>query len=158
MQKLQRAKNSKILNSCLIAAVFWNRGIKVDHVFFQSPCRTHFSSGFVLVVQAKRLPGTYVEVLAPTRQDILLRVPPPWPWFFFSTLLRMFPTSSPPAKHGYSSSLTPLEPQSRFGDTLLEIWVVCPQNETVALKGLRGCCDTSYVRTRYHTATITINN
>ena len=34
------------------------------------------------------------------------------------------------------SSLTPLEPQSRFGDTLLEVWVVCPQNGTAVLKGL----------------------
>ena len=27
-------------------------------------------------------------------------------------------------------------PQSRFGDKLLEIWVVCPQNRTAVLKGL----------------------
>ena len=32
--------------------------------------------------------------------------------------------------------LTPLEPQSRFGDKLLEHWVVCPQNGTAVLKGL----------------------
>ena len=30
--------------------------------------------------------------------------------------------------------LTPLEPQSRFGDKLLKIWVVCPQNGTAVLK------------------------
>ena len=34
------------------------------------------------------------------------------------------------------SSLTLLEPQSRFGDKLLEIWVDCPPNETAVLKGL----------------------
>ena len=34
--------------------------------------------------------------------------------------------------------LTPLEPQSRFGDKLLEIWVFCPQNGTAVLKGLRN--------------------
>ena len=33
--------------------------------------------------------------------------------------------------------LRPLEPQSRFGDKLLEIRVVCPQNGTAVLKGLR---------------------
>ena len=33
--------------------------------------------------------------------------------------------------------LTPLEPQSRFGDKLLEIRLVCPQNGTALLKGLR---------------------
>ena len=32
--------------------------------------------------------------------------------------------------------LTPLEPQSRFGDKLLEIRVECPQNGTAVLKGL----------------------
>ena len=32
--------------------------------------------------------------------------------------------------------LTLLEPQSRFGDKLLEIWVDCPQNEAAVLKGL----------------------
>ena len=31
--------------------------------------------------------------------------------------------------------LTPLEPQSRFGDKLLEIRVVCPQSGTAVLKG-----------------------
>ena len=31
---------------------------------------------------------------------------------------------------------TPLEPQSRFGDKLLDIWMVCPQNGTAVLKGL----------------------
>ena len=31
--------------------------------------------------------------------------------------------------------LTPLEPQSRFGDKLLEIKLVCPQNGTAVLKG-----------------------
>ena len=34
--------------------------------------------------------------------------------------------------------LTPLEPQSRLGDKLLEIWAVCPQNGTAVLKGLRS--------------------
>ena len=33
--------------------------------------------------------------------------------------------------------ITPLEPQSRFGDKLLEIWQVCPQNGTAVLKGLK---------------------
>ena len=33
--------------------------------------------------------------------------------------------------------LTPLEPQSRFGDKLLEIRLVCPQNETAVLKGVK---------------------
>ena len=33
-------------------------------------------------------------------------------------------------------SFTLLEPQSRFGDKLLEIWVDCPQNEIAVLKGL----------------------
>ena len=32
--------------------------------------------------------------------------------------------------------LTPLGPQSRFGDKLLEICLVCPQNGTAVLKGL----------------------
>ena len=32
--------------------------------------------------------------------------------------------------------LTPLEPQSRFGDKVLEIRVECPQNGTAVLKGL----------------------
>ena len=32
--------------------------------------------------------------------------------------------------------LTPLEPQSRFGDKLLEVREVCPQNGTAVLKGL----------------------
>ena len=32
--------------------------------------------------------------------------------------------------------LTPLEPQSRLGTKLLEIWLVCPQNGTAVLKGL----------------------
>ena len=38
--------------------------------------------------------------------------------------------------------LTPLEPQSRFGDKLFEVWVVCPQNGTAVLKGLIAppCC------------------
>ena len=35
-------------------------------------------------------------------------------------------------------SLTPLEPQSRFGDKLLENWVVCPPNGTAVLKGLKN--------------------
>ena len=34
--------------------------------------------------------------------------------------------------------LTPLEPQSRLGTKLLEIRLVCPQNGTAVLKGLRG--------------------
>ena len=34
--------------------------------------------------------------------------------------------------------LTPLEPQSRFGDKPLGFQVVCPQNGTAVLKGLRG--------------------
>ena len=32
--------------------------------------------------------------------------------------------------------LTPLEPQSRLGTKLLEIWLVCTQNGTTVLKGL----------------------
>ena len=32
--------------------------------------------------------------------------------------------------------LTPLGPQSRFGDKLLGLWMVCPQNGTAVLKGL----------------------
>ena len=35
-----------------------------------------------------------------------------------------------------SCMLNLLEPQSRFGDKLLIIWVVCPQNGTAVLKGL----------------------
>ena len=34
------------------------------------------------------------------------------------------------------SSLTLLEPQSRFGDKPLKLQVVCPQNGTAVLKGL----------------------
>ena len=34
-------------------------------------------------------------------------------------------------------SLTPLEPQVRFGDKLLEVWVVYAHNGTAVLKGLR---------------------
>ena len=37
---------------------------------------------------------------------------------------------------GYHTGLTPLEPQSRFGDKPLEISMVCPQNGTAVLKGL----------------------
>ena len=33
--------------------------------------------------------------------------------------------------------LTRLEPQSRFGDKLLENWVLCPQNGTAVLNGSR---------------------
>ena len=33
--------------------------------------------------------------------------------------------------------LTPLEPQSPLGTKLLEIWLVCPQNGTAVLKGLK---------------------
>ena len=32
--------------------------------------------------------------------------------------------------------LTPLEPQSRFGDKPVKFQVVCPQNGTAVLKGL----------------------
>ena len=39
------------------------------------------------------------------------------------------PTVCPPS--------TRLEPQSRFGDKLLKFQVVCPQNGTAALRGLR---------------------
>ena len=35
------------------------------------------------------------------------------------------------------NELIPLEPLSRFGDELLEIWVICPQSGTAVLKGLR---------------------
>ena len=34
------------------------------------------------------------------------------------------------------SRLAPLGPQSRFGDKLLEMCMVCPQNGTPVLKGL----------------------
>ena len=34
-------------------------------------------------------------------------------------------------------ALTLLGPQSRFGDKLLRIWLVCPKNETAVLKGLK---------------------
>ena len=40
------------------------------------------------------------------------------------------------------SPLTPLEPQPRFGDKLLEIRLVCPQNGTAVLKGLRVTINT----------------
>ena len=36
----------------------------------------------------------------------------------------------------WGCSLTPLEPQSRLGTKLLEIWLVCTQNGTTVLKGL----------------------
>ena len=36
------------------------------------------------------------------------------------------------------SFLTPLEPESRFGEKLLEIRLVCPQNWAAVLKGLRS--------------------
>ena len=36
----------------------------------------------------------------------------------------------------FSLALTPLEPQSRFGDKPVNFQVVCPQNGTAALKGL----------------------
>ena len=39
-----------------------------------------------------------------------------------------------PPKH----ALTLLEPQSHFGDKALKLQVVCPQNGTAVLKGLRG--------------------
>ena len=35
-----------------------------------------------------------------------------------------------------TAGLTPLEPQSRFGDKQLEIWLACHRNGTAALKGL----------------------
>ena len=38
-------------------------------------------------------------------------------------------------------ALTPLEPQSRFGDKVLEIRVDCPQNGTAVLKGLQCTSD-----------------
>ena len=43
--------------------------------------------------------------------------------------------------------LTPLETQSRFGDKLLEIRLVCPQNGTAVLKGL-SATSTWYVTCR----------
>ena len=39
-------------------------------------------------------------------------------------------------------ALTPLEPQSRFGDKPLKFQVVCPQNGTAVLKGLNDRGDT----------------
>ena len=47
----------------------------------------------------------------------------------------------------YSSilGLTPLEPQSRFRDKLLEIWVVCSQNGTAVLKGLTNAVTTDTI-------------
>ena len=44
------------------------------------------------------------------------------------------------------NALTPLEPQSRFGDKLPQFQVVCPQNGTAVLKGLK-----EHART-YHSA------
>ena len=38
----------------------------------------------------------------------------------------------------FRAVLTPLEPQSRFGDKLLENLMVCPQNGTAVLKGLNA--------------------
>ena len=38
----------------------------------------------------------------------------------------------------FVSSLTPLAPQSRFGDKTLKFQGVCPQNGTAVLKGLRS--------------------
>ena len=40
-------------------------------------------------------------------------------------------------KHRIDWWLTLLAPQSHFGDKLLKIWLVCPQNGTAVLKGLR---------------------
>ena len=37
---------------------------------------------------------------------------------------------------GRKNGLNPTEPQSRFGDKLLQVWVVCPQTGTAVLKGL----------------------
>ena len=36
--------------------------------------------------------------------------------------------------------LTPLEPQSRFGDKPVKLYVICPQNGTAVLKGLIAGC------------------
>ena len=52
--------------------------------------------------------------------------------------------------------LTPLEPQSRFGDKLLEIGVVCPQNGTAVQKGVKGQVGSwvghlQHARSKYHT-------
>ena len=38
---------------------------------------------------------------------------------------------------GGATKVNPLEPQSRFGDKVLEIRADCPQNGTAVLKGLR---------------------
>ena len=46
-------------------------------------------------------------------------------------------------------ALTPLEPQSRVGDKLLEVRMVCPQNGTAVLKGLSA--------TRIYTSRATMN-
>ena len=58
-------------------------------------------------------------------------------------LVGLFYSSSYPARRHFifhfsylAPLLTPLEPQSRVGDKLLENSVVCPQNGTAVLKGL----------------------
>ena len=38
--------------------------------------------------------------------------------------------------------LTPLEPQSRFGDKIVKFQVICPQNATAVLRGLNRTYDT----------------
>ena len=53
----------------------------------------------------------------------------------------------PVRKGYYAGLLTPLEPQSRFGDKLLGIWVVCPQNGAAVLKGLNyRACNSVFAR------------
>ena len=78
------------------------------------------------LVTSVRIPGT---------RSCCLTCRPTW-LFPFSWLIRM---------------LTPLEPQSRFGDKPVKFEVVCPQNGTAVLKGLRLCAQTSplFTRTRY---------
>ena len=44
----------------------------------------------------------------------------------------------------YVPALTLLELESRVGDKLREITVVCPQNGTAVLKGLRHACHGNY--------------
>ena len=43
-----------------------------------------------------------------------------------------------PVTTKYGRNYNPLEPQSRFGDKLREVWVVCPENGTAVLKGIRA--------------------
>ena len=65
------------------------------------------------------------------------------PWSMALTLLREVcrarnnSSAVPPPKFGRNvSTSTLLEQQSRFGNKLLAIGVVCPQNGTAVLKGL----------------------